>query len=98
MDFEVRGVVADSWGRARRILDVAGLPPDDLTHVRALTGGTYNTVEELLLGDGSRYVLKVPPAEDLPGLRWSPRRSSTGRRPPPGSRRPGWWPPPRGNC
>ncbi|CCK25487.1 hypothetical protein BN159_1108 [Streptomyces davaonensis JCM 4913] len=61
--------MVDSWGRARRILDVAGLPPGDLASVRALTGGTYNTVEELLLADGSRYVLKVPPAEDVPGLR-----------------------------
>ncbi|MFF3346259.1 phosphotransferase family protein [Streptomyces sp. NPDC002779] len=61
--------MADSWERAGRILSVAGLPPGDLTGVRPLTGGTYNTVEELLLADGSRYVLKVPPARTVPGLR-----------------------------
>ncbi|WP_328875682.1 aminoglycoside phosphotransferase family protein [Streptomyces sp. NBC_00287] len=61
--------MADSWERARRILGAVGLPPDDLTRVRPLTGGTYNTVEELLLTDGSRYVLKVPPAQTVPGLR-----------------------------
>lgn len=61
--------MAESWERARRILESAGLDPDELTRVRPLTGGTYNTVEELLLGDGSRYVLKVPPAEDVPGMR-----------------------------
>ncbi|MBC2902346.1 phosphotransferase [Streptomyces cupreus] len=61
--------MGDSWERARRILDAAGLPPGDLSGVRPLTGGTYNTVEELLLADGSRYVLKVPPPEAVPGLR-----------------------------
>jgi aminoglycoside phosphotransferase (APT) family kinase protein len=58
-----------SWERARRVLAGARLPADRLTHVRPLTGGTYNTVEELLLADGSRYVLKVPPAPTVPGLR-----------------------------
>jgi hypothetical protein len=61
--------VADSWERAGRILSLAGLPPGDLAGVRPLTGGTYNAVEELLLADGSRYVLKVPPARTVPGLR-----------------------------
>ncbi|MFE2280722.1 phosphotransferase family protein [Streptomyces sp. NPDC059454] len=59
--------MGDSWERARRVLAGAGLPPDALAGVRPLSGGTYNTVEELLLADGGRYVLKVPPA--APGLR-----------------------------
>ncbi|MER7577177.1 aminoglycoside phosphotransferase family protein [Streptomyces sp. NPDC126514] len=61
--------MADSWERAGRILSEAGLPPGDLVRVRPLTGGTYNTVEELLLADGSRYIWKVPPAQAVPGLR-----------------------------
>ncbi|MFD7702369.1 phosphotransferase family protein [Streptomyces caelestis] len=59
----------DSRERARRVLAGAGLPPDALTGVRPLGGGTYNTVEELSLADGSRYVLKVPPPPAAPGLR-----------------------------
>ena len=59
--------MVDSWERARRVLGDSGIPPGRLAHVRPLTGGTYNTVEELLLTDGSRYVLKVAP--DAPGLR-----------------------------
>lgn len=61
--------MGDSWERARRVLAGAGLPPDALAGVRPLSGGTYNTVEELLLADGSRYVLKIPPAPATPGLR-----------------------------
>ncbi|KOV36316.1 aminoglycoside phosphotransferase family protein [Streptomyces caelestis] len=61
--------MGDSWERARRVLAGAGLPPDALTGVRPLSGGTYNTVEELSLADGGRYVLKVPPAPSVPGLR-----------------------------
>ncbi|MDN3266862.1 aminoglycoside phosphotransferase family protein [Streptomyces sp. MA15] len=59
----------DSRERARRVLAGAGLPPDALAGVRPLTGGTYNTVEEILLTDGTRYVLKVPPPPGVPGLR-----------------------------
>jgi aminoglycoside phosphotransferase (APT) family kinase protein len=58
--------VVDSWERARRILEGSKIPPDHLTDLRPLDGGTYNTVEELRLGDGSRYVLKLAP--DVPGL------------------------------
>ncbi|MEU9355440.1 aminoglycoside phosphotransferase family protein [Streptomyces griseoloalbus] len=61
--------MGDSWERARRVLAGAGLPPDALARVRPLSGGTYNTVEELVLTDGNRYVLKIPPAPDTPGLR-----------------------------
>lgn len=59
----------DSWERARQVLEAAGLPPDRLAGLRPLSGGTYNTVEELVLTDGSRYVLKVPPPPTAPGLR-----------------------------
>ncbi|GGW93695.1 phosphotransferase [Streptomyces malachitofuscus] len=66
-------VVGDSWERGRRVLAEAGLPPDALARVRSLGGGTYNTVEEFLLTDGSRLVLKVPPAPSTPGLRYERR-------------------------
>ncbi|MDG9711057.1 phosphotransferase family protein [Streptomyces sp. DH10] len=61
--------MVDSWERARHILEVAGLDPGRLAHLAPLTGGTYNTVEELRLTDGTRYVLKIPPAAATPGLR-----------------------------
>ncbi|GAA3985023.1 aminoglycoside phosphotransferase family protein [Streptomyces plumbiresistens] len=67
------GESTQSWERARQVLEEAGLPADLLTRVRPLTGGTYNTVEELLLADGSRYVLKVAPAPTVPGLRYESR-------------------------
>ncbi|WP_369174599.1 phosphotransferase family protein [Streptomyces sp. R28] len=60
--------MVDSWERARQVLDAAGLAPGHLAHLRPLSGGTYNTVEELVLVDGRRYVLKVPPASTLPGM------------------------------
>ncbi|MCD9874431.1 phosphotransferase family protein [Streptomyces guryensis] len=63
--------MVDSWERARSILEYAEIPPDRLAHLRPLTGGTYNTVEELRLTDGSRYVVKVAP--DAPGLRYESR-------------------------
>ncbi|WP_030937562.1 phosphotransferase family protein [Streptomyces sp. NRRL S-646] len=63
--------MVDSWERARRILEGARIPPGRLAHLRPLTGGTYNAVEELRLIDGSRYVLKVAP--DTPGLRYESR-------------------------
>ncbi|MFF7790975.1 phosphotransferase [Streptomyces sp. NPDC007991] len=61
--------MVDSWERARHILEAAGLDPGRLAHLAPLTGGTYNTVEELRLTDGTRYVLKIPPAAATPGLR-----------------------------
>ncbi|MEU6348532.1 aminoglycoside phosphotransferase family protein [Streptomyces sp. NPDC047072] len=63
----------DSWDRARRILEEARLAPDRLAGVRPLTGGTYSTVEELLLDDGTRYVLKTAPAPTVPGMRYERR-------------------------
>ncbi|GAA3871938.1 aminoglycoside phosphotransferase family protein [Streptomyces lacrimifluminis] len=61
--------MTDSWERAGQVLVSAGLSPDRLADCRPLTGGTYNTVEELRLVDGGRYVLKIPPPETVPGLR-----------------------------
>lgn len=61
--------MVDSWERARHILAAAGLDPGSLAHLAPLTGGTYNTVEELRLTDGTRYVLKIPPTAATPGLR-----------------------------
>jgi len=55
------------------VLKDADLAPDRLTGVRPLTGGTYNTVEELLLTDGERYVLKTAPAPTVPSLRYERR-------------------------
>lgn len=62
--------MADSWEWARRVLESAGLDPDLLAGLRPLSGGTYNTVEELRLTDGTRYVLKIPPASTVPGMRY----------------------------
>lgn len=62
------GAGAHGWERARRALDGVGLPPGSLAGRRTLSGGTYNAVEELLLVDGTRYVLKVPPPDTAPAL------------------------------
>ncbi|MFF6782876.1 phosphotransferase [Streptomyces sp. NPDC012510] len=58
----------DDWERARLVLAAAGLPPESLAERLSLGGGTYNTVEELRLTDGTRLVLKVPPVPSTPGL------------------------------
>ncbi|MFJ6838281.1 phosphotransferase family protein [Streptomyces sp. NPDC091209] len=63
----------DGWERARWALDGAGLPSESLVECRALSGGTYNAVEELRLADGSRYVLKVPPPDTAPALAYERR-------------------------
>lgn len=63
--------MVDSWERARRILEGSKIPPGSLVHLRPLDGGTYNTVEELRLSDGGRYVLKLAP--DTPGLSYEKR-------------------------
>ncbi|MFF3736811.1 phosphotransferase family protein [Streptomyces sp. NPDC002566] len=60
--------MTDSWERALRCLEAVGIPSGRLAGVRPLDGGTYNTVEELRLTDGTRYVLKVAPT--APGLRY----------------------------
>ncbi|MEU3488167.1 phosphotransferase family protein [Streptomyces massasporeus] len=65
--------MVDSWERARHVLAAAGLDPGRLAHLAPLTGGTYNTVEELRLTDGGRYVLKIPPSAAVPGLRHEKR-------------------------
>ncbi|MFE6523198.1 phosphotransferase family protein [Streptomyces sp. NPDC057794] len=61
--------MVDSWDRARHVLEGAGLDPGRLAHLAPMPGGTYNTVEELRLSDGGRYVLKIPPGAAVPGLR-----------------------------
>ncbi|MBA2810793.1 aminoglycoside phosphotransferase family protein [Streptomyces sp. KM273126] len=61
--------MTDAVERARRILSAAGLGQDDLVTVRPLDGGTYNTVEELVLTDGRRLILKTPPPPQAPALR-----------------------------
>jgi len=58
--------VTDTWERARRVLEAAGIPPERLARLTPLTGGTYNSVEDLRLTDGARYILKVAP--DTEGL------------------------------
>ncbi|MGW0633576.1 phosphotransferase family protein [Streptomyces sp. NPDC002758] len=63
--------MVDSWERVRQVLAGAGISPDSLAEVRPLGGGTYNTVEEVRLTDGSRYVLKLAPT--APGLRYESR-------------------------
>lgn len=63
--------MTDSWGRARDVLEAAGIGPGRLARLRPLGGGTYNTVEELVLTDGIRYVLKVEPT--AAGLRHESR-------------------------
>lgn len=57
-----------SQERARRVLEAVGVAGERLVRCRSLDGGTYNAVEELLLDDGSRYVLKVPPPPTDPGM------------------------------
>lgn len=61
--------MTDAVERARRILSAAGLGEDDLVTVRSLDGGTYNAVEELVLTDGRRLILKTPPPPQNPALR-----------------------------
>ncbi|MFG2357156.1 phosphotransferase family protein [Streptomyces sp. NPDC048521] len=63
--------MGDSEERARRVLAEAGIPPARPATLRPLGGGTYNTVEELRLTDGGRYVLKTAPTG--PGLRYESR-------------------------
>lgn len=62
-------MTVDTEGRVQEILRTAGIAPDRLAGLRPLTGGTYNTVTEVRLTDGERYVLKVPPAASVPGMR-----------------------------
>lgn len=62
------GVGGMSEERAGRFLEAAGFPPGSLVACRPMSGGTYNTVEELRLTDGSRYMLKIPPPPTVPGM------------------------------
>lgn len=63
-----RGTGVDDEERARLVLAAAGLPPASLAERLPLDGGTYNTVEELRLTDGTRLILKIPPPPTAPGL------------------------------
>lgn len=56
----------EPWARARQALAEAGIPAQRLADVSPLGGGTYNTVEDVRLTDGTRLVLKTAPAG--PGL------------------------------
>ncbi|MDX2552457.1 phosphotransferase family protein [Streptomyces stelliscabiei] len=58
----------DDGERARLALAAAGLAPGALAERLPLGGGTYNTVEELRLTDGTRLILKIPPPSTTPGL------------------------------
>lgn len=58
----------DDEERARLVLAAAGLPPESLAERLPLGGGTYNTVEELRLTDGTRLILKIPPPPTNPGM------------------------------
>lgn len=58
----------DDGRRARLPLAAAGIPPEGLAGRLPPGGGTYNTVEELRLTDGTRLVLKVPPSSSTPAL------------------------------
>lgn len=55
-------------GALPSILTAAGVPVERVATVRELTGGTYNQVTELVLDDGERLVLKVPPPAARAGL------------------------------
>jgi aminoglycoside phosphotransferase (APT) family kinase protein len=52
------------------VLAAAGIADRDAVRVTPLTGGTYNTVMRVALADGRDWVIKVPPAVDVPGLRY----------------------------
>ncbi|MDT0322936.1 phosphotransferase family protein [Streptomyces millisiae] len=49
-------------------LSTAGLDPAEVLAHEPLAGGTYNTLHRLVLRDGRRLVLKLPPPADTPGL------------------------------
>jgi aminoglycoside phosphotransferase (APT) family kinase protein len=48
----------------------AGIPATRVAAVTPLTGGTYNALHSVDLTDGTRLVLKVPPAAHRPRLRY----------------------------
>ncbi len=64
----MRETGVDDGERARLVLAAAGLAPERLSERQPLGGGTYNTVEELRLTDGTRLILKIPPPSTTPGL------------------------------
>ncbi|WP_052848605.1 phosphotransferase family protein [Streptomyces avicenniae] len=50
------------------VLAAAGLSPGDVAAHEPLTGGTYNGVHRVLLTDGTRLVLKIPPGPGTPAM------------------------------
>ena len=51
----------------------AGVSWDQVAGSRLLTGGTFNAVHLVGLADGTRLVVKIPPAPDTPLLRYEQR-------------------------
>ncbi|RDG38379.1 phosphotransferase family protein [Streptomyces corynorhini] len=49
-------------------LRAAGAASGDVLECEPLTGGTYNTLHRVVLRDGARWIVKIPPPASLPGL------------------------------
>ena len=56
--------------RLRAALAGAGIGWDRVAGSRLLTGGTFNAVHLVSLADGTRLVVKIPPAPGTPLLRY----------------------------
>jgi fructosamine-3-kinase len=56
--------------RLTAALAAAGVDWDLVTGSRLLTGGTFNTVHQVSLTDGTRLVVKIPPGPETPLLRY----------------------------
>jgi aminoglycoside phosphotransferase (APT) family kinase protein len=56
--------------RLRAALAGAGISWDQVAGSRLLTGGTFNAVHLVSLADGTRLVVKIPPAAGTPLLRY----------------------------
>jgi len=50
------------------MLAEAGIPPAQVANMTPLGGGTFNDVFRVILADGRRLILKVPPPPDIPVL------------------------------
>lgn len=65
-----RPMGGDGERPATDLLSAAGIPAERIAALVPLTGGTYNTLHRVELTDGTNLVLKVPPSEDTPKLRY----------------------------